>query len=481
MVRCRMIGALAVGAVISCAASCSDGGNVPSSGGTSSSSSGGGEAGGGGAGGGGAAGGGGSSFCEGATPIEFGELIEGDLASTGQEDVYRFIGKKGQVLAIDIDAQYLNNTGRDPTVIDAVVTLFDDLGNQIARNNDPIEYSTSDSRLYTILPNDGTYCVRVSECWTSVPNPGENCAGEKDKVVTNYTLWPYEFIDDPGDSFAADVEQGDTPADATALEYLPHVSGYYYPNTIWGTFRDEQDVDVFGFTVPSEFVLPANTRLTGQFYFIQTGPDENGSTATMGNAWVADASAPEKVLARVDATTNYLLGPRLEVGKPYLLFVTRAPGVTRTNDFYFARHHAYESSPLELEKGVGQNDTPATAEVVVVDMQTNRVYMEGDISMAPADMDHFSATVPANMTMVAAACGGGDIGSGLRDLKLSLLGANGDLLTPTSWDVGDQMQWVEVPYVSVGGNAQVIMKVEAGHQDPMVAQTFYGCGLRFAP
>jgi hypothetical protein len=168
----------------------------------------------------GGAGTGGGGPCASAPVLDLGSSVDGTLAKTGQEDYYRISGQKGWAIQLDIDAQYLGMADYDPTYIDSVITVFDEKGVQVAQNNDPIEYTTNDSRLYTILPADGDYCVRVAECWSVIANPGSSCASPKDKTTTAYTLGARQLLDDPGQPATADLEKGNDAASATAIDYV---------------------------------------------------------------------------------------------------------------------------------------------------------------------------------------------------------------------------------------------------------------------
>lgn len=476
----RTFGVIVAGVAISCLGACSEmtptvstegtagfGGSNGGSGGdggmTSSSGGSGGQA--------------GASFCAGAPFLEFGAAANADLA-TGAQNLYTFKGQKGQVIAIDVDAQYLNGTSFDVTVIDSILTVYDNAGNQIAQNDDPIEYSTNDSRLYMILPKTDEYCIGVSDCWTTLTPLGITCGGEKDKLVTNYTLWLNRIFDNAGDNATVDEETGDTPADATEIPYVKDNMGRYL-TTFWGNYDDETDVDVYGFTLPADVVVAPDGRPVGHFYFMPTGPDENGSTATMGAMWVTDATSPNQVLARVDANVNPRFRPRLELGKPYFLFVTRAKGMPLANDFYFVRHYALGSAPMELEKGSGQNDTPISAEVLGPNQQTSLVYVEGDIGANGADIDYFQADVPPGMTRVRAYCSAAIYGSGVRDLKVSVFGANGVTLQGAFENIEGSDKPAQVIDAPIGSQTKLLFRVEAGGQDPEIVSTFYDCTIRF--
>lgn len=478
MFQQQILGTLVISVAMSCLASCS---NVDPSTNTNMTSGNG--SGGGGYGGtahsssSGEGGVGGNQFCAGARWIDIGGAVDGNLGITGQEDFYIFKGQEGQVLSIDIDAQYLHGTGFDQTVIDSVVTLYDGDGVQIAENDDPLEYATNDSRLYTILPKTRDYCIRVSECWT---NPGMTCGGEKDKLVTKYTLYLDRLMASSIAPISIDTETGDAPASATEIKYGLSSSNNYF-STVWGRFDHGNDVDVFGFTLPNDVSVPANSRSVGYFFFTPTGPNENGSTATLGNMWVAEAADPGQTIAHIDANVTSILAPRLETGKPYLLFVTRASGSPLANDFYFIRHSLSASSTLEVEQTAGQNDMLALAETIVVNPETNRAFLEGDILPAPTDIDDFRIVVPNGMAQVRASCSARYYGSGLRDLTVSLRSANGEQLAANAFDIEDASTPAFIPWVPIGNNAEVFLEVSANSQEMSVASTFYSCTVAFVP
>jgi hypothetical protein len=421
--------------------------------------------------------GGGGSFCADAGAIYYNELIMGDLATTGQQDFYRFPGKKGDAVMIDIDAQFFDKAEYDPTYIDSVVTLFNADGVQVAQNDDPIEYYTNDSRLYTILPADGEYCLRVEECWTTLPNLGIACRGEKDKLFTTYALYINEFVDGPGDAVTVEVEAGDDETSATPIAYEKNFSGAY-ETTFWGTFKDQDDVDVWSFTLPTDLdpAPPAGVRTIGRFFIMPSGPSGSGSTVPTGRVWVADAAAPDVVLAEVNADSTPRFMPRLELGTPYLLFVTRTPedGATPANDFYFIRHYPGWSCPLELEVGMGMNDTSSAPEPL-------EKCIEGDLVMDAQDVDHFVTTVPTGMTKAGASCVAWREGSGLRGLQLSLLMPDENPFPNGISEPETETDYAYVEGVDINASPKVVLKVEAASQDPTVLQSFYRCAIFFSP
>jgi hypothetical protein len=422
---------------------------------------------------------GGGGPCESAPLLDLGGTVDGDLAKTGQEDYYRISGQKGWAIELDIDAQYFGMADYDPTYIDSVITVFDAKGVQIAQNNDPLEYATNDSRLYTILPADGDYCVRVAECWSVIANPGSSCAAPKDKTTTAYTLFAKQLLDDPGEPAAADLEKGDDAASATAIDYVKSGNGYVR-TSIWGSFKDQDDVDVFSFTPPTDVSgVPANVRTDVGVYILPSGPSQSGATVETGKVTIVDASPPSAKLAELDGATNTRLNPPLVLGHSYYLFVTRPKGMTGPNDFYFLRYFVGWGNPLEAEKATGANDTPDKAEAFAG--SGSDVYVEGDLTSAPQDVDHFVATAPVGMTKVGVNCTAQRVGSGLRGLKASLLTTAGAPLTNNASDTETEIHSAGLSKVVLGGAAQIVLKVEAASQDPAITSAFYRCGIHFKP
>jgi hypothetical protein len=427
----------------------------------------------------GSGGGGGSGGFADAVDLDLGQPESGDLAEVGQEDYYRIAGEAGMALFIDVDAQVLDAAEYDPEYIDAVVTVFDANGDAIAQNNDPVEYSTNDSRLYTILPADGDYYVRVAECWTVVKNPGGNCAAPKEKTVTDYVLGVYELYDDPADSETENAETGSDPSGATDVEFLD--DGGYVTSTLWGAFDDGADVDVFTVRYPTGVDVPAVSREHLYLTMFPSGPDQSGSTAPTGRVRVVDPAAPGLDLAVVDATKNLSLDVPLVPDTEYWLFVEREAGEVGANDFYFVRAYPGWGNPFEVEvAGAASNDATAAAEPLTFE-DADSAYIEGELTAAPADVDHFVVSVPDGSGHVAVACGAQRNGSGLRGLKASVLKLDGSPLAAGASATEGETTSLYLANVAVGSEAHVVVLIEAASQDPAVTSDYYKCGVHFSP
>ncbi|HVK66720.1 MAG TPA: hypothetical protein VM694_19685 [Polyangium sp.] len=403
------------------------------------------------------------------------------------EDFYKFKGAKGQAVLISTDAKPTQDEF-DNTYPDLVLTLYKKQGAQwvqIAENDDPFPRSSNDSSLYTILPasDDDEYCMRVTECNVWVGGaPG--CAPSADITTYDYAVGA-GILDASLDSIAAEVEPNDAAEQATAVEYSKNPqSGNYYLSLQWGGYTSATDVDIWKFNVPADAVTVMGDRAVCNFDFYPGGDVGSGSTATSGViAYVTTAADPTKKIAQVDVTSGQTpaqIAVPCELGTDYLFFMTRKAGSTAgENDFYFVNHGGSGSNPIEA----ATNDAVDMPEALKATPNgtTTSFFVDGDIDTAPTDIDYYSVEVPAGSATISVACGGQRSGSGLRGLKVSVLGANnmpiaGGVATET--ETKDLfLQDVAVP----SGVTSLKLKIEAASQDAEVSSTFYRCGAHVSP
>jgi len=413
--------------------------------------------------------------CADAIDFAFGEPIDANLAVTGQQDYYKFQGTKGQVLWIDIDAQDVDQVTFDPDYIDTIVTIFDENEQKIAQNDNPTEFTTADSRLYTILPADGTYCLRVAECWTVKNNPGANCLGTADKSSTAYTLNVFELVDDNAmDGNVADPEAGNDAASAAPIDFVPAQTNYY-TTYVWGYYDSVDDVDVYKLTLPADVAVPGDSRASASISAFPNGASGTGSTISTGELIIVDPANPDVPFARLDASKTLSLRAPIPLDKEYLLFVPRPQATPKANDFYFLSTYPGWGNPVEAEDVA--NTDPATPETVPLNDATS-AYIEGDL-LPITDLDHFQVTVPSGMTTVTGVCGARTQGSGLRNMKISLFGDDGSLLAAGATSTETSTQLAVVSDAPLGNSASVVLKVEAPTQAADTSGAYYQCGVHF--
>jgi hypothetical protein len=430
----------------------------------------------------GGAAGDGNDSCETAEPFDFGGGIPRELSPTGDMDFFVFQGKKGDALRFGAEAQYLDDTPGEPNHLDTVVTLYDAMGNQLAQNDFAIPHGNDDGILLTMLPADGTYCLRVAECWTVVNNPAASCAAPKDKAFTSYELRPLE-LDPALDRVVSDAETGDDASSASAnvLEYEQTNDGYYFTGYAYGTFRDASDIDVFSFKLPLDAPIEDGARANANTYLIPSGVDYDGSSVPIGKVWITTAADPMTVIAELDGASKYgiYFYVPLELGVEHLLFVSHPPTPAGSNDFYILRYAVGGGNAVE-SAGTA-NDTPDGADLLIDPSDladgVTAYYLAGDIAPI-GDLDHFRFPLAPGTTQVEVDCGGLNWGSGVLGLTTTIMQLDGTPLDTDQETVGDiAVAFAQVPV----GPTELIALVSATGQSPAITSSFYRCGVYQAP
>ena len=405
--------------------------------------------------------------------------VSAELSPTGDVDYYTFEGKKGDALYIDIAAQSLVGDSFDETVIDTIVTLYDADEKQIAQNTNAPSFD-ADPRLYTVLPADGKYYLRVVECFTWADDTSV-CSGSADKDYYAYDLVAFA-LDPSSNQNVIEEEPNDTGAEGTLMTYEPFMVGTsYYTSFVWGDFSAATDIDIFKFTPPTDVVVDGRT--TVEFSPTQPGTNANGSTTSVGRLAVVDPAAPTVALAEIDATHGGFVWAPLTLGKEYWLYVQHPDTTAGAHDFYFYLHSIGGSNPLEMEEVT--NDLFATAEVLSGDPNGTlySYFLEGDLIANAVDVDHYKVDVTtlADATL-AVACAGRYYGSGLRDLKWEVLDETTGMpiagATATE-PIDDNAYKGDI--VIPAGATNVIVKISAGSQAADVTGSFYRCGVHLVP
>lgn len=427
----------------------------------------------------GSTGGGGNHSFETAEPLEIDTAFDSDLFPTGTVHYYSFEGKAGQAVDVFVQAQGLVTGAEfDPAYIDTIVTLFDASKKQIAENNDGVPRNNGDSELLTVLPADGTYYVRVQECWSWAKNPKSVCLGAADKDNSSYTVGVVA-IDPTTSGNVENAETGNDAASATAMTYAKANSGSYYLSVAYGTFKDATDVDVFSISIPPDAVQPASDeRGVVSFWLLPSGTAANGSTTPAGRVRLVDPDDLTKSVAEingVDWTTAPRMWPAVDLSKPYLLFVEHPPTAAGSNDFYILLHGSSTSNPVEANEA--GNDDVLTPEVPldVPDGNTHHYYVDGDLINGATDVDHWTVPV-GTATQIAVSCSAQRGGSGLRGFQI-------DVFDPVTKDAVAYVKETAKGDAYTGfqtisaGTKDLIVKMSAASQDPNVTSSFYHCGI----
>jgi hypothetical protein len=411
-----------------------------------------------------------------AETLTVGTPIDAYLEPWSDQDFYVFQGKKGQALSFTIKAEEMPF---DPYAIDTVLTLYDASRQQIAENNAPTPRLSDDAQLFTLLPADGAYYLRVAECW-SLTTDGVGCAKPRTKLSTAYTLRTVSLAG-VAKGVVLDPETGNDFASATPVTYADAVGGVRPPSVVYGRFEGAADVDVFSFDVPADPVeLPPGARLLLNEWLLREGPFGDGSTGQAGKIYLTTQADPTTRLAQIDgadhAGTGARMWPPIDPAGKYYLFVERPQATAGANDFYINLHGAGRSNPLEQKDA--ENDAAATAEALTP-ADNGSFYVEGDLGNAAADVDHFAFDVADQAgKKVYAICVSARAGSGLGGFQIALLDATtfAPLSTVIETATADAVtDLLPVP----GGAAKMILELRATTQDPIVVGAFYRCGIHF--
>ena len=432
----------------------------------------------------------GNDSFETAESVAYGDDIYGTLDPVGSdEDYYMFTGSAGDAIWIDTAAKPEPPDGFNPEFPDLVVTLYDASENQIAQNDDPFDYrDTNDSELWTVLPADGTYYVRVTEC-TNLFGEG-SCAD-----VANITNLEYgmrvSVLDPNGDGNLEDGETGDDESAANLLTPVVNPNGGYYSTIVWGDFNDNSDVDVYEFTVPNDATPPAGELYMNTLLYGPTGPDGCGTTNNIGPAWLTDASL--NVLARIDNSLGADTSPRdirapATPGTQYFLWVEHPGTAAGANDFYMF-FHVVDAGSNDPETAEAANDDIGTPETLVASSGDNKeasYFIDGD--MQTGDVDHFAIDVPVDFDVTndvfTAACGSQRSGSGVRDLQVTVRqGSSQAVIDSSATETEDEDLLLSLdPAANNGlpsGESYLIVQIDAGTPDANVSSRFYQCGFHF--
>jgi hypothetical protein len=418
--------------------------------------------------------------CANATAVTVGGMQSSDLSTAGAVDYYSFTGKAGQVFDVYTVAQEsVSGAAYDPTWIDTVVTLFDANNKQIAENNDSFPPRSGDSELITMLPADGTYCVRVEECWTWATDPKSSCAGTADKVHTAYKVG-VNLLDPTKPSLVQDQESpGNMPTPVT-FEKVSGGTGCYL-STIWGKFTGTTDVDAFSFTLPSYCMpsLPAGTRSLFRLYLLPTGPYEDGATTPAGKVYLTDAADPAQKhiaeLSGADYQSYAYLWPPADLTKQYLFSIEHPPVALGANDFYVMLVGGGVSNFVETNE-MG-NDVLAGAETPSKATGSgNNYYVDGDI-VTDTDVDWWK--VPVGMsTMVDVSCGAQRGGSGVRGFRMDVVdAANPSTMIATATESATSDAYTTYQPIPAGVTQLGVKMSTTLPHDPAVTSSFYHCGI----
>jgi len=429
-----------------------------------------------------------------ATPLVVGAApTNGTLADPATSKAYySFSGSKGEV--IEIDAAIFSSVAFSPDLPDLVATLYDATETQIARNDDPWPRTSNVPALYTVLPATGTYYLVVGDC-NAVFGAAGNCASASAIAFPQYTIAVHDLDLSAPDISKEGAEPGnDSASGAATIAYSKAGGTSYVPSLLVGTFQSGTDTDTYTFTVPTDAPVASGGRARADFWILPGGKNGDGSTATVGKAFIVDASDTSgAVLDQIDGTQygsgrpGTPTGPAklsapVTLGHAYNLVIQHSAQAAGSNDFYFIWHAGgtdVDSGSLEFDLN-GSNDTINTGSSLDGTFNDNGTYtyiLDADISPPITDVD-FTVLNINQPTVLSGSCKAKREGSGILGLSYQLLDKTSAAVIASQTESATSDLGLSA---SVPSGDTVVLKVSATGQSATVTDTSYVCRFDTAP
>jgi cysteine-rich repeat protein len=311
-------------------------------------------------------------------------------------DYVQFEGVAGAWMMIHTIA----NARDDNTMVDTVVTLYDANRNQIAESDDATPRVSTDSELFTRLPADGTYYIRVMEF--SHWRPGQPPEGSP-RYTYELRLTP---LADNRPRVVLAAENGDA---STALE----AGG---SRLILADFNAADDVDNFSLTLAEGF-----PRFSAAI--MPSGTTGHGSAQVAARLELIDEQ--DRVVARIDQTVGrYDLAPYASAGN-FRLRLTPLNFRPGSNAFYTIKFAVSAGNPREDDNDA--NNERGGAQALTMNRTTNGSSGFIGNDLGPNDIDFFSFPAVRNQT-VTIVCSSAHHGTSLRWLTADVQNGQGQTI-----------------------------------------------------
>ena len=344
---------------------------------------------------------------------------------------------------------------------DTVLTVYDAQEKVIAENNDPVDGSSTDALLLTVLAATGDYYIRVVNCdgWERKTH----CALPVPVVHPGFAL----YVDTVLNAFPSFTPESAEPNDASAagaalVDASPALS------VGAGTFQTASDVDSFGVDYASRTIAP-DRRAMAYFIPVPAGATGSGSTAAPASVTLQNAMATLTLATYAPATQKRLFVP-IEFATPYALAV-KGPLLPGVNPFYFFLH-GVTSRPLPA----GDNHTFVTALALSPESDGRKFYVSGNL--ASVTQNFYKIPLPSGATSVDASCYGLQEGSGLT-VELKLLQADGAAIADADFIEGATTVAGASNVALPVGATSLVVAVKWVSQAAEVTSTHFDCELFF--
>ncbi|MFP6683496.1 MAG: DVUA0089 family protein [Polyangiaceae bacterium] len=415
--------------------------------------------------------------------LPFFQYDGGAIDPAGDTDFFKFtVANDGDWWSIGTDA---NPDGKND-MIDTVMTLYNETGEeQLAQNNYAPYSSSDDSELNYRFVKAGTYCLKIEDSSTAFD--GQTPEGGPSFMYRVYAV-PIDFPQYPQHNL--DAEPNGTVMEAQAMTVSEGTSGITDYGYASGTFSAKDDIDMFS-------MARRDGTNTFYVYFAAKGEgssmdpdlvrvrDQDGNILSEVNvAEDIDNSQRRRIWAAISPTATSLI---VEVNGEE---VDEIGG----NPFY---HIQTRSTDYENPQEVEPNDDSMSASIAVGQVNSGNTmlyshYIGGtlnseDISSdatawgADTDWWSFQAQQGQNIILTCTSVRGG---TGLISPTFSIY-REGDLNNPLQTESESKtknLYWAQStsaskPKIVVNQTGNYYLKIEGADRDPNVLTTNYACGI----
>ncbi len=269
--------------------------------------------------------------------LEYGESVDLYIAPANDEDWFRFQGTRGEMA-------WFRATADNDDSLDTVLIYYDSEGTEIAVNDDFERLSSvvPNSRLFTGVPEDGTYYISIQDRSTWANNPAT-----VPKTVSDlgYSL----FIDQMGATEDGPVVASEPNDEAGSASPWP-ITDFGTNYNLGGFFEAEGDHDWVSIDVNEKDIL----RLYGF-------PGHGGQGTTKVTVYLPDGITPIRSYEGMNWDDPYAWIPVLETGT-YYLDVEDSQGGGSYDHWYVLHGAKTDPQPLD-DEGNPKDPRGFTAEI----------------------------------------------------------------------------------------------------------------------
>lgn len=398
-----------------------------------------------------------------ASCLPYGQVLSANIGGDKDVDYYKLMGMKGDAVVLDYGLDF------------AQVAILGPSQQVIVDNDFDYGQPTMNHRMVTILPEDGTYWVRIEDAWSSSVLPYVLEVKRLDEGSPTYAFEAAGTV--------TDTNNGSPGSNNVAVKYEKDpVYGGYMISTVYGVFDDQSDVDVFELSIPAN---AASEPAVASFYPWPPGVHGNGSEVGAGRISIIDGIDLSTVAA-LDLSAGVQRisgrGPRIQaplaLAKTYYLQVERTAPGPLGRDFYFIDHDttsAYDWEHIESQSPF--NGQPTTAEDLGQGSTFSYNDILGNLEPALTDIDYFKIGIPTNAQTFDIGCWASRIGSGIQGIHVDVYGESN---TQTPAFSADETEYAKTMSLSLlGSDTTLLFRVSAIGQDPSVTGTYYWCNYTF--